>query len=352
MSAEMPVRKKATRFRLYAPYALLALLAVGWSIAWFVIRGRVEHGLDQWLAAEAAQGRRWTCVDRRVGGYPFRIELTCSGVTLDRPDVTASTGRLLVVAQVYAPNHVIAEAAGPLRVEAGGTTAQASWSLLQSSIVSERGRVARVAVVADGPRIQVTPSNGEPVELTGRKLELHLRPDPRADGSFDGAVSAAGTVVPGLDALVGGTEPADLELVAAISRAAEFPARAVPAELERWRLAGGRLDLTRLSLVKGPRRVEVKGQLGLDDQHRIDGQVDVATAGLEGLVGRIAGDRSVLGGRLLGSLLGSPPPAIDQKPAGVPGAPAPRPLPTIRLQDGRAFFGPLPIPNFRLTPLY
>ena len=108
-----------SRFWLLTPFALLAVVAVAWSVAWVVIRQRTVDGLDRWLAREAAAGRNWACADRAVGGYPFRIEVSCSALTLRRGEATASLGRLLTVAQVYRPRHIIAEVSGPLRASDG-----------------------------------------------------------------------------------------------------------------------------------------------------------------------------------------------------------------------------------------
>ena len=127
-----PVRR-AGRLRLYAPFVALALIAAAWSVGWWVIRGRIVGGLDTWIEGEAVAGRSWTCPDRTVGGYPFRLELRCSGLTLTRPDVTASLGPVTIVAQIYDPNHVIAEATGPLQVTAGATQVISSWRLLEAS---------------------------------------------------------------------------------------------------------------------------------------------------------------------------------------------------------------------------
>lgn len=352
MSSEAERPRKATRFRLYAPFVLLAVLALGWTVAWFVIRARVVSGLDEWISAEAELGRRWSCADRRVAGYPFRIEIACASLTLERPDLTASLGRVLVVAQVYRPNHVIAEAASPLRVQAGPSGGEATWRLLQTSVVLDRGAPARVSIAADAPTLNATSPEAN-LDLSARRLELHLRRDAAASTNLDWALTATGAVVPGLDGLVGGTEPADIAIVLAASQAGDLPARPILAEFERWRAAGGKLDLTRVSLTKGPRRLEAKGSLALDELHRPAGQVEVAAIGLEGLLGRLAGERSVLGGRLLGALLGASPPSTIQQPApSNPNAPALRPLPPLRLEGGRLFLGPLPIPGVRVPPLY
>src|SRR5829696_4985740 len=121
---------RRSRFWLYTPFILLLLLA----IAWFVIRNRTAEALDGWIAAEARAGREWTCVERTIAGYPFRIEVICNALDLKRGAVTASFGRTEAVAQVYQPRRIITEVAGPLKVTDGTVTVQGSWDLLQGSI--------------------------------------------------------------------------------------------------------------------------------------------------------------------------------------------------------------------------
>ena len=99
-----PAPARRSRFWLFAP--LLVVVAVGWSIAWAVLRQRTADGLDAWLADEAAAGRQWTCADRSVGGYPFRLEVSCRTLTFRRGEATAEFGSLLTVAQVDRPGHV------------------------------------------------------------------------------------------------------------------------------------------------------------------------------------------------------------------------------------------------------
>ena len=352
MAAESTLpRRRATRLRLYLPFLLLLLAAIGWSVAWFVIRDRVLTGLDDWLSAEAASGRQWNCPDRAAGGYPFRIEITCPALSVQRPDLAASVGRVVAVSQVYAPGHVIVEAQGPVRLEAGGATLDATWRLLQASVVSGAGQFERAALAVDGVTARGVKPGWTPLDLTATRLEIHLRPDPGEATTTDVALDIAGAVVPGLDALVGGDEPADLTLVAAVTRTNDLPARPLAAEIDRWRNAGGRLDIARVAMTKGARRVEAKGSFGIDDARRPQGQIEASAARLEGLAGRLVGDKSVLGASLLGALLGAgartPPPASPD-----PNAPALRPVPTVRLEGGRVFLGPLPIPGMRLPALY
>lgn len=353
MSVEAQKPRRLPRWRLYAPYFLLALVAIGWSVAWFVIRGRVVGGLDDWVAAEAEQGRRWTCADRQVGGFPFRIEIVCATLSLERPDVSATLGRVLVAAQIYNPNHIIAEAASPLHVVAGARTIDSAWKLLQTSVVLEGGRFARTAVVLDEPTIHATAPDIAPLDLSSRHLELHVRPDPADRSAFDAAISTVAAKVPGLDELVGGAEAADLDLRLLVTEANDLPARPIWSELERWRISGGRLGLTRFGMAKGARRIEATGTFTIDELHRPQGEVNVSALGLEGLLGRYAGDKSMLaGGGLLGALLGGRS-AVRQDPAPAdPKVPALKPLPPFRLDGGRLVLGPFTVPGVRIPPLY
>lgn len=343
----MPARRRS-RLGLYAPILLLLGLAAAWSIGWFVIREKTRAGLDDWIAGEAAAGRRWSCADRGIGGYPFRIEVTCSEFTLDRPDVHASLGRLLVVSQVYRPRHIIAEAQGPLQIAAGPTKAAGTWRLLQASVIAADRGFERLSLVVDAPAVKI--EGPQALDLSSRRFEAHLRPDPAKPDAYDLAVESLGAIIPGLDGMVGGTEPADIRIGLDVTQARDLPARPLPSELERWRLAGGKVEVNAITLAKGPRRAEAKGAIGIDDLHRPQGRVDLSAVNLGGMIGRLLGNGAGL--NLLSALLGAPPSAAPD-PQRAPGGDAPlRPLPPLVLDNGRVYFGPLAIPGFRLTPLY
>ena len=364
--ATTPTPRRATRPRLFLPFGLLLLLTLAWSIGWLVLRGRAEAELDGMLAREAAAGRTWTCPDRALGGYPFRFELVCPSLAFERADFAARLGRVVAVAQVYRPTHVIVEAQGPLAVSRGPVTAEAEWTLLQASlqvaVQDGRGRLDRLSVVTDGLRGRADAGAG-PVAFAARHLEFHARPDPArfaGEGAVDASLRAEGATVPSLDPVLGGTEPADIALDATATRAAGFGAGRFADELERWRAGGGSVDVTLASVVKGPRRVRARGTLALDDAHRLAGRLDLEAAGLEAIVGpilaqRFGTERGALVGGLIGGLLGAVrprEPRIEQVPQGGPDAgPRLAPLPPLTLENGRVRLGPFPLPAM-LLPLY
>jgi hypothetical protein len=345
---------RRSRFWLFAPFVLLLLVAIAWSVAWFVIRDRVSERLDAAMAREAAAGRQWTCADRALAGYPFRIEVACSALTLQRGAARASFGRVVSVAQVYQPRLIIAEVAGPLHVESGEARVDAQWRLLQTSVHLVEGGFQRASLVTNGASVRAT--GLAPAEIAGtvERLESHLRPDPArfgTDGAYDVAVSAAKAVVPGLNELIGGDEPIDLGADVVLTRARSFAPGPAVEQVERWRQQGGSLELTRVTLAKGPRRLEAKGTLGIDDLHRATGRLELAAAGLEDLVARITGVRiGGTGGALLGSLMGAPKPNANRTGSG--GDQKLAQLPLVRLENGRVLLGPLTLPGVRLPPLY
>jgi hypothetical protein len=305
---------RRSRFWLYTPFVLLLLLAIAWSIAWFVIRNRTAEALDGWIAAEARAGREWTCADRAIAGYPFRIEVICSALDLKRGAVAASFGRTEAVAQVYQPRRIITEVAGPLKVSDGSVTVQGSWDLLQASINVPRTGLQRLSVAANAPKVTVSGLPGGELNGSGKHLELHVRPNPSraAEQAGDVAASITEARIPLLDALIGGAEPANLNADVTVTQADGFKGGTIAEELELWRKAGGTLDILMLSAAKGARQIEAKGELR-------------------------------------GMLLGQGPRANADQPDAKPKLAS---LPPLRLENGFLGMGPFVIPNVRLQPLY
>ncbi len=339
--------RRHSRFWLYTPFVLLLLVAVAWSIAWFVIRGRAGDMLDAWFAAEAAQGRQWTCADRTIAGYPFRIELVCPALTLKQGAVNASFGRVEAIAQVYQPRLVIAEIGGPLRVTDGKATIQGTWDLLQSSLHATQTGFQRLSLAATNPKLTISGLTPQEIATSGQRLEMHLRPNPgRAqDKAYDAAFAIKQANIPFIDALIGGAEPTDLNADVTVTQADGFRGRPIAQELERWRAAGGTLDILMLSAAKGSRRMEAKGTLSIDSEHRPMGRLNASAAGLDGLLGTITGSRNT--GALLGALLGQAPSAGRNNAQSQLS-----PLPPLRLENGLLALGPFVVPNVKLQPLY
>lgn len=338
IAAEEPVR--AGRFWLYAPISLLVLIAIGWSVAWFVIRNQAVRALDGWLAAEGNAGRQWTCEDRTVSGYPFEIELRCGSLSFKQGPVTASLGGFRSIAEVYQPRFVISEIDGPLQVSDGVRSVHGTWTLLQSSLHSSSAGLQRASIVADNSSFTVTGLGPDALTTSSQHFEIHARPNPARmqEGAYDVALTAKQAKLPALDALLGDQETTDIQMDATATHAGGFRGQPAPQELERWRIAGGKIDLLMLSLTRGMRRLETKGEIGLDDAHRPTGQLSLMAAGINDLVGKLIGKRA---GLLLGALFGQNSSVANLVP-----------LPPLTFSEGRVAIGPIILGNVQIPALY
>jgi hypothetical protein len=336
------------RFWLFAPYILLVVLAGAWSALWFVLRGQSVEGLDAWLGRERAEGRVWNCPDRSVAGYPFRVEVSCPALSVAGPGFDLALGRVSGLTQIYQRHLVLVEAAGPLRLSTGGTRVEGTWSLLQTSLRTEHDALDRLSVAIDNPAFTVAGPRPEPLAFAARHLEAHLRPSLGAGPSrpaFDTNLAMSEAVLRnGPD--FGIRAPADVDVVAKVTGVPDLALS--PAEAaEGWRRSEGRVELGRLKINAGELRVEGTGELSLDDLHRPAGRLELSGAGIEGPLQALLGPRGGLLGGVLGALAGKP-----QSSAGRAGQPTLKPLPTVRVEEGRVYIGPLPLPSVRLAPLY
>ena len=120
MKHSRPISRRSRQVIL--PLALFVALAAGWTALWFHASSVAQASIAAWRAREAQSGRLYTCASENLGGYPFRIEVRCTEAgaqmrSADPPFVVKAKD-LLVLAQVYRPNLLIAEVEAPLTFEA------------------------------------------------------------------------------------------------------------------------------------------------------------------------------------------------------------------------------------------
>lgn len=346
-----PSARRRSRFWLYLPFILLAVAAVAWSGFWLMVQGRVTEAVDRALAREAQQGRDWACADRAVTGFPFRIELRCSSLVLTSSRwgdaVRVQTGPAVAVGQIYTPDLVILQVTGPLQAKLPQErTLDLGWSRFEASLAHGNGDPQRLSLALTDPSATLTTPGQPPETWKANAFEAHLRRNPTrpmGDQAIDVALSAKGSVLPALDAILGTTEPGDVSLEAVVTQAEAFRGGFNPQTLEAWRTASGQVEVTRLSSTKGPARVEAAGRFLLDETRRPAGQIQASLAGIRQIAGvPVGGLMSGLGG-LLGGRLSA------QLPGAAPGL---TPLPPIVVREGRVYLGPIRLPLQPLAALY
>ena len=171
-------------WRLFIMPVLLLVAAAAWSGFWFFAASQVEVKADAWRAQEAASGRVYDCAKRSVAGFPFRLEVRCSGASVSlraqtaeqaatQAPITANLGEILVVAQIWDPKLLIAEFTAPATIsDRGGPPAMmVNWSKARSSVVGlpavPQRATHRVRRALDRPR-QRSGADAAGARQTGR----------------------------------------------------------------------------------------------------------------------------------------------------------------------------------------
>ncbi len=321
-----------SRLGLYLPTLLFVSLALAWSAFWFYATNKADERLMQWLQAEKAIGHSIECIGKDLGGFPFRIELTCASLKYAGPNVRVDMGALHTATQIYSPKITIMDVTGPLLIESAGVSASLEWKDMRLSLRLNQG-LERLSISVSELKIA---SNTEEA-LFAKSAELHLRTDtnqPTEERAADFVLRLTGAKVAALDSIFGNNDPGALDISGVATKILGLPAGPWQTMVENWRNDNGRVLLESGSIAKGNFSLEGKGVLDIDPGHRIRGELAVAAKGIAPLVARLVpGNVALLAGAILEHK--------DGTPVKLP----------LRLQEGRMSLGPIrtgPI----LIPLY
>ncbi len=338
------------------PLLSLVILVLGWTVLWGVARQQAGAALDGWIAAEAAHGRSWTCPDRTIDGYPFRIAISCREVgfagLVDGSQGEGHLAGLSAQAWLYEPSAVYVVLSGPMALTTADHRADFSlaWERFGAKLRGIFGEQRRAEIVGEG--FALTRPDGE--AGGARRIEIHAGPTLGAETGTPAAAAAqadaveialAGLAVPALDRFTGEATALDGSFTGVVTRAFGDLPDLGPATVERWRRAGGRLDISNVALAKGPLTLGAAGTLGLDDLHRLAGRLDARFGGFEPLAKRFGVSLgAVQVGGLLASLLGQKSAPAVPPPAGTVALP-------VAFEGGTVTVGPFKT-GLRLPPLY
>ncbi|MBQ1543771.1 MAG: DUF2125 domain-containing protein [Caulobacteraceae bacterium] len=245
-------RKPPKRFWLYAPYVLLAVAAVGWSGWWVYGRGRIAAGLDAAAASAQAAGGELSWRTRRIGGYPFRFDVTlegaraaeASGWSLAAPELKAET-------YAYRPDRWIAVAPrGVVLTRPGKGAAAIAGEALRASISDLAASPPRVAV--EGVNLTFTPqAGGAPLPIAAaRRIELYMRPQAGDQAGvlfkLEGGKAADGPL-----ARIAGDKPVSAALEGQFERFGALRGGGWAQAARNWAGAGGAFTLIQGGLTAG-----------------------------------------------------------------------------------------------------
>ena len=330
---------RPSRRGLYLPYLLLGLVAIVWSGLWFYAATMAGRVADGFVAREATRGRDWACPNRTIGGYPFRIELTCDkprliGRGADGLTVDAGLAGLSLHGSVFSPGHFIAVMQAPFtaRLDADREMTLA-WKSARASFRGGKQSLSDASFEMLEPVLTLGLGETEDQKSRARAIEVHLRRSPGDVAGSDLVLRASEISVPMVDRRIGTPEPLTLEVQATAPGLVFEPNRSARDLLEAWRIAGGKARVIVAKASKGQAAIDLSGTLGLDAERRLEGNLQGRARNLESITGQLGRRQGLNIGNLLGKITGG---------QGMPVA--------LTFENGRVRFGPFPLAE--LGPLY
>jgi len=160
--------------------AILIVLVIGvYTGGWFYAASLLKDRTLTLLGSQEQAGVNAECTDAEYRGYPFRIGLFCSKVSVDdrTNGVSASFGSLRSAAQVYDPKHVVWELDGPSEIRTShGLSISSQWESLQSSLTAKGRGVERSSTIINALQSAIVSSaTGQTFNLAAANTEMHLR---------------------------------------------------------------------------------------------------------------------------------------------------------------------------------
>jgi hypothetical protein len=294
-------RQRSLRGLFIAP-GLLLIAAIAWSAFWFYAASQVDGKADAWRAHEAKSGRIYDCANHSIAGFPFRLEVRCndasvklvsqSAVQLASPTpITAKLGQILVVAQVYDPEHLIAEFTSPATVsDGGGTSFAVNWRTGRSSVIGLPGVPQRVSIVFDDPAIDRVQGGTQAPLAAASHVELHGRlVGGSAEPLIESVLEIRGGSIKGLHPLL--EEPFDADARAQLSGLKDFSPKPWPVRFRELQANGGHVEIVQSRIQQGDLIAVATGNLGLNPAGQLNGELQMTVAGIEKVIPALGIDK-------------------------------------------------------------
>jgi hypothetical protein len=284
---------------------LVLVAAAAWSGFWFYAASEIDQAVDAWRAREAASGRVYDCANRSVAGFPFRLEVRCTGASValvaqsagqaaTQPPLTAKLGEILVLAQVYDPRRVIAEFSAPAVLSERGQQPSmvVNWSKARASVVGLPGVPERASMVFDDPALDRIAASVQAPLARARHVELHGR---FAENStperpvIEAALQMAGASIADLHPIL--TAPFDVDTRALVSGLKDLAPKPWPERFREIQAAGGRAEIVQARVVQGDLVAVATGSLGLTASGHLEGELQMTVAGIEKIIPALGIDK-------------------------------------------------------------
>lgn len=260
--------------------ALLVVILIAaalWSGYWFVGSRAVERGVDQWFAAQSAQGITAERADVAVQGFPNRFDLTVTEPRLADPQrgLSWQAPFVQVFAMTWKPWHLIAALPDRQTVGLPGQKVTVTSSRLRGSLVMTPGTDLTLdRSTIEGDNIRLASDRGWSTAVA--RMLLATRRDAE-DAALHEIFFEATSITPDQAFRMGLKPVSDLpELIDRV----RIDARAgFSAPIDRFAARTPprvqRIDLREAALVWGRMSLSAKGSIAAGPQGQAEGRIDL-----------------------------------------------------------------------------
>ncbi|WP_373235981.1 DUF2125 domain-containing protein [Cohaesibacter celericrescens] len=290
MSAhDQALAKSRPNHRKYVFLGLFVLLVIaGWSAFWYVSYTKTQSLIDRLMARQINGTPVLQCQNQTLGGYPFRLLLTCSSYTAQNAQNgwRVEGGAFRAIWQIYTPNLALIESDTRLTIshQPSGQTFDMVSSLMRGSVrFSPTEIISRASFEAANPT--VTSNNPAFSNMLGEikadSLAFHARPNPDESNDLDLSMTATELAAGSFPIVSGQFGVTLIEGLSASIRNQGNPARAWLQQSGEVKDINGHVDI-------GQKTLKLNGDVSFDQQGLANGlvklkilnpSVDAATAG-------------------------------------------------------------------------
>jgi hypothetical protein len=333
--------------RLVWIFAGIALAILAYGLWWRHAAGLLQETLNAFRSASVEQGVKANWDGMTVSGFPFRLR-----AKLENPSYENKLGRmswqakgLTVETLPWSLSQISFMAHGPQTIDLGPQLAVAGEAKESgvSLLFDGNGLPKQLDVAAKYADAELRGQDGQPIRIKGDVLAAHWRIDPEdanaGDGrDYDAAVNGTAIVLSGVE-LPFGPNVQDFRLQVSL--------RGVPAlqgvdgamDLASWRALGAPLTIRNLTFVSGGVDVRGVGDLALDRDGTLQGQLNLTLGGFDKIVAALSA-AGAIPAEAKSNLF------VTSTMLAATGAKVPMPL---TFKDGKTYLGPAqigPAPRF------
>jgi hypothetical protein len=256
------------RTALFAAAAAVALLLAGYSAYWWMMAGRLESGLDAWIAAEKQAGLVIDADRTPIGGYPFSFK-----ATFRHPHVSGSLAGQPIDWQgndveawlwPFDLRSLHLATSGDHRLAVGSGQATVHTDALNVLLhFDSAGRVSNATVESGATTIGLPNDRAIAFQSANASFEAPAAPPQTdQDALLQFAVSAAALKLPSDVQLLTANPVDSLALKGTVK--GPLPPAPLKQALAAWRDQGGIVDLTTFSAAQDPLSVSGSATVALD----------------------------------------------------------------------------------------